>query len=255
MKTLKTTLSILLLLILPLSQGCIITRPLVPESGHFYINPNADFATVGKTVVFELDNRTANQNITIPLTNAIRDLIQKKHIFSLRTVLRRDQAWRDLDLEEAASYSIKELAEIRKQLKADAVIFGYISQYIPYPHMMLGLHLKMVDLRTGQLLWALEQVWDSTDRRVERRMKIFYERSMRDGYEPFGWRLMITSPKAFNKFVVDEVAQTLPEGNPYIKQGSSSENLLNFKIESRILKKTLEMPGKALKVMENMTRI
>lgn len=252
MKTLNILLSVLLLMLVP---GCVITRPMIPESGHFYINPNADFASIGRVVVFELANHTANDNLTIPLTNAIRDLIQKKHIFALRTILRNDQPWRDLDLESTSSYTIEQLASIRKQLKADAVIFGYISQYRPYPHMMLGVHLKMVDLRTGHLIWALEQVWDSTDKRVERRMKIFYDNTMRDGYEPFGWTLMITSPNAFNKFVIDEVAQTLPEGNPYMRDPSSSENPLNFKIDSLILQKTLEIPGKALKVLEDITKI
>jgi hypothetical protein len=56
----------------------------------------------------------------------------------------------------------------------------------------------------------MEQVWDSTDRQVELRMKEYYDEEIRRGYQPLDWKIMVTSPRAFNKFVVYEIGQTLP---------------------------------------------
>jgi hypothetical protein len=74
----------------------------------------------------------------------------------------------------------------------------------------MALHLKMMDVRHGRLLWAMEQVWDSTDRQVELRMQKYFKKEIRRGYQPLDWEIMVTSPRAFNKFVVYEIGQTLP---------------------------------------------
>ena len=253
----------LLLLPVVLSSSCTLYRPIVPETGHYYINPYADFSTVGKTVVFELDNLSTRPGLSTDLTEAITDAVRKKHLFSLSTLYRDAAAWRNLDLNDTASYSLEELSAIRNQLKADAVLFGRITQYYPYPHMLVGLHLKLIDLRDGRLLWATEQVWDSTDKRVERRMRLFFNSQMRAGYQPLDWELLITSPRAFNKFVACEVAQTLPRANHYIPLGDAlrrrlrpaSEKVKNSTKNPAISKKNLEIARKTLKFNPELARI
>ena len=59
------TISLLLVLF---SSSCTLYRPVVPETGHYYINPYADFSTVGKTVVFELDNLSTSPGLSTDLT-------------------------------------------------------------------------------------------------------------------------------------------------------------------------------------------
>ncbi len=249
----------LLLLPVMFSSSCTLYRPIVPETGHYYINPHADFSTVGKTVVFELDNLSTRPGLSTDLTEALTDAVRKKHLFSLSILYRKSPAWRNLDLDDTSSYSLEELSAIRNQLKTDAVLFGRITQYYPYPHMLVGLHLKLIDLRNGKLLWATEQVWDSTDKRVERRMRMFFGSRMRAGFQPLGWELLITSPRAFNKFVACEVAQTLPRQNRYIpledalrrKLRPASENVKN----PAISKKNLEIRQKTLKFRPEPARI
>jgi len=240
---------ILILLLSPvlLLSGCTISRPVIPESGHYYINPGVNFLDVGRVVVFELENNSTYPELSMVLTKAIAKGLEKKHIFSVKTLVKTNPAWRNLDLDKTSSYSLEEFSSIRQLLKADAVLFGSITQYHPYPHMSTGLHLKLIDLHDGRLLWDFEQVWDSTDKRVEQRMKMFFDSQMRAGYEPMNWRLLITSPRAFNKFVVYEVAKTLPEGNHYIRTYGSSEKSGTVRIKSAGIKKTLEIPEKLLK--------
>lgn len=252
MKT-KTILSVLMLLAL---SGCTIVRdPGAQETGHFYLNPYADISGVGKVVVFELDNRTNYPALSGTLTNELSQALRKKHIFTLSTLHHTDPKWRNLDLDVSNSYSLEELASIRQQLKADAVLFGSLTRYDPFPHMLMSLHLKLVDLRNGKLLWAMEQVWDTSDKRLEQRMKRYYKDQVRSGYEPIDWELLITSPRNFNRFVVYEVSQTLPDVNRYARSSPSSENRLNFSGKFGILQKTLELPQKTLKFVAELTTI
>jgi hypothetical protein len=75
--------------------------------------------------------------------------------------------------------------------------------------MAIGLRLKLVDLRDGQLLWALEQIWDSSDKTTEHRIKSYFKYQMRSGFAPLREQLVAISPLEFIKFVAYEVAETL----------------------------------------------
>ncbi len=244
------------LMLLALLSGCTMLRgPSAQDTGHFYLNPYADISGVGKVVVFELDNRTSYPALSAALTDELSQALRKKHIFTLNTLHHTDPKWRNLDLNVSNFYSLEELASIRQQLKADAVLFGSITRYDPFPHMLMSLHLKLIDLRNGKLLWAIEQVWDTSDKRLEQRMKQYYKDQVRTGYEPMDWELLITSPRNFNRFVVYEVSATLPDANRYAQPPSSSENRLNFSGKSNILQKTLELPQKTLKFAAELTTI
>ena len=83
------------------------------------------------------------------------------------------------------------------------------TEFGPYPHMTIGLRLKLLDLRDGQLLWALEQVWDSADKTTESHIKDYFLSQKRTGYAPLHEQLATVSSLEFIKFVSYEVAETL----------------------------------------------
>ena len=236
-----------MIFLLLMNSGCKILKPITPETGHFYLNQGDEFPQIARVVVFEFQNYSNDVDISMKLTRAVTESLQKKHLFTIQAFERSDPAWQKLDLKPTSSYSMEELLAIRKQLRADAVLYGSITRYHPYPHLTVGLHLKMVDLRSGRLLWAIEQIWDSTDKLVEHRMREFYKKYMRSSYGPMDWELLITSPRAFNKFVVYEVAETFNMISRYGKKHLSSENIKNFRENSAIFKKNIERPGKTLK--------
>ncbi len=207
---------------LMLGTGCSATRTVhvKPETGHYYVNPTAEMETLGRVVVFEMVNRTPHENLSMEVTSALSEALQKRHLFSVKTLSSDDPRWKDIDV-TPAPYSFKKMAEIREKLSADAVIVGEINQYYPYPHLMMSLHMKMIDLREGKTIWGLEQLWDSADKRLQDRMIAYYETHLKEGYQPLNWQILMTSPRAFRKFVLHEVAVTFPETNGY---RLSSEN-------------------------------
>lgn len=237
--------------------GCTITkRTIAPEVGQYYISPTARFETIGKVTVFELENCSSDVQLAKTLTETITNSLEKRHLFSLSVLLRNNSQFRSLGLEDVSSFSPEDLTDMQKELKTDAILFGSITQYHPYPHLMMGLHLRMIDLRSGQLVWAMEQTWDSTDSRLECRMKDFFDQQMRSGYEPMNWRLLVSSPRAFNKFVSYEVARTLPARRNYtVNIPVSSENNTSVSIKSEFFGKTVQMPQKTLKLAEKLTTI
>ncbi len=199
----------LLLLPLLLSACQFYRAPPLPVSYGYYLNPDKDLSVLGRVAIVELDNDSSYPQITTDLTDALFQELQKKQLFGLTIVRQNNPAWRSLQLDIDSSYSLVQLFTIRMALKSDAVLIGTITRYQPYPNMVVGLRLKLLDLADGQLLWAIEQVWDGSDKTTEYRIKSFFRTQMRSGFEPLGEQLVIISPLKFIRFVAYEVAETL----------------------------------------------
>lgn len=198
-----------LLLLSVLLSGCgIYTAPsLVPD--HYYLNPDKDLAAVGRVAIIGLDNDSTYPKIAADVTEALFQALQKRQLFGLSIVRQSAPAWRSLQLDLSSTYTLEQLFAVRKTLKCDAVLIGTITGYKPYPHMAIGLRLKIIDLKDGQLLWALEQVWDSADKTTESQIKKYFRSRLRSGFDPLGEQLVAVSPLEFFKFVACEVAKTL----------------------------------------------
>lgn len=201
----------LLTISLMLASGCSLIMPKTPAANplRYYRYQGADLSRVGRVVMLELKNLSSNPQLGNDITVALAEEIQKKQIFGLDTIYPTDPQWKSADLGSSDEYSKEQLSDFRTKLKADALLFGKIIHYRPYPRNSVGLKLQLVDCRTGQLLWAIDQVWDSTDAAVEKRIESFFTLQMRSGYDPMQWKLTMLSPRIYNKFVAYEIARTL----------------------------------------------
>jgi TolB-like protein len=193
--------------------GCTILKKPAPQPQvQFYIDKTHDFSAIGKIAVLELeDESVSSPELAKTLTQNLADTLGKKQLFSIRTVYRSDPEWKSCNLDQVNILSSQDMEHIAKQLKVDAILVGTITRYRPYPQLLTAMRFKMVDLRSGRLLWAMENVWDSTDKNAEQRIQSFFKTQMRTGYQPMNWQFVTNSPSAFQKFVMYEVVSTLPE--------------------------------------------
>jgi len=194
----------------------------MPVADYYYLNHYKDLSIVGRVAIVELDNDSSYPQISPDVTEALFQALQKKQVFGLTVVRQSDPAWRGLQfnldpasrtqsgaLEAPSTYTLDQLLAIHKTLRCDAVLVGTITKYHPYPHMAIGLRLKLVDLKDAQLLWALEQVWDSADKTTEYGIRNYFNSQVRLGIAPLREQLMVVSSIEFVKFVAYEVAETL----------------------------------------------
>ena len=198
-----------LLFLAVLVSGCgLYYREPVPAN-HYYLNPNKSLTTIGRVAIVELDNNSSYPTISTDVTEKLYQAFQKKQLFGLSVVNQNDPLWRSLQLELDSKYTLEQIMSVRETLKCDAILLGTITEFRPYPHMTIGLRLKLMDLRDGQLLWALEQVWDGADKTTERRIREYFHSQKRSGYAPLNEQLATVSSLEFIKFVSYEVAETL----------------------------------------------
>ncbi len=199
-----------LLLLTVLLPGCGNYYKAPPKiTDYYYLNRYKNLAAIGRVALVELDNNSSYPQISADITEALYQALQKKQVFGLTVIRQTDSSWRSLQLAPDSTYTLEQLAEIRRTLKCGAIMTGTITQYQPYPHMVIGLRLKLLDLTDGQLIWALEQVWDGADKTTEHRIKDYFQHQKRSGFAPLREELAVISPLEFIKFVTYEVAETL----------------------------------------------
>lgn len=179
-----------------------------PEK-YYYLNPNKKISNIGRIAIVELQNDSSYPKMSNDITEALFQSLQKKQVFGLTIVRQRDSLWKSLQLEPDTTYTLEQMAAVRQTLKCDGVLIGTITEFKPYPHMAAGLRLKLIDLTGGELLWAIEQVWNSSDKITERKIKKYLDVTRSSYSNNANERITTVSPLEFIRFISYEVAQTL----------------------------------------------
>lgn len=201
--------SFVLVLTAVLLSGCNTDRAFNPAEDYYYINPNTNLRMIGRVAVVELNNDSSYPQVSSDITESLFQAIQKRQIFGATIISQNDSAWRSLQLETDSTYTLDQMQSIRKSLKCDGILIGSITEFRAYPHMAIGLRLKLMDLKNGQLLWALEQIWDITDKDTESRIRKYYKSEKSSSTAMQHEHLASMSPLEFIKFVCYEAAETL----------------------------------------------
>ena len=203
--------------------GC--AQKVRPTEIGFDISSREDVLRIKRVVFVELACDGYYPQIAEGMTEALFRAIQGKKIFHVDVVRMSDPVCRDLPLRKREPHTIKELRQMREGLKCDAVLFGSISAFRPYPRMQIALYLRLLDLNRGKFVWGVDHVWDTTDKDTEGRISTFLADRMRSGYTPMRERMVLISPRVFQKFVAHEVVGTLPSQTfigPEARAGSSA---------------------------------
>lgn len=191
------------------ASGCASRAPKDPLAQYYYRGPELNVRQIGPTVILELANSTEFSRISEDATDALYQAMQHGGLTSLTRVPARDPHWKELGLENLEQYSLEQLSAIRKTYNCSAVLHGSITRFSPYPHLSVGLRLRLIDLKSGLTHWALEYIWDTADEATLRRLDAFYTQKNMFGRTESKDRLGSVSSIKFLKFVAHETSLTL----------------------------------------------
>jgi hypothetical protein len=184
-----------------------------PGPNH-HLNVQA-LARIDHVVFVELPPVDDYPGLAGDMTVALSQAIQARRLFGLDVVGRDDPRCRELSLTGQSAFTVSQLSKMRKVFRCDAVLLGQIRNFRTHPRTQTGLILRLLDLRRGTLIWAVDDVWDTSDKAVEERIRRFSQARVRQGGQgPMEWEFALISPKAFEKFVAYEVASSLPDRTP-----------------------------------------
>ncbi len=178
-------------------------------AGSYFLDQSKDLHALGRVALVEIDNTSSYPQVSSEMTQALYLETQKRQMFGLVLVRQDDPAWRSLQENLDNLQAMRQLVALQETLRSNGLLLGTITQYQPYPHMVVGLRLRLLDLTDGQLIWGVEQIWDSADKTIQKRIRKYYEQQLRSGHAPLGEELVVISSLNFCKFVAYEVASTL----------------------------------------------
>ncbi|MGC9453860.1 MAG: hypothetical protein ACP5HU_03260 [Phycisphaerae bacterium] len=205
--------------------------------GHYLHSPES-VSRLGRVVFVELGDRGGDEEFAQTMTDAISRSVRDRKLFHVDVLRRSEPVCRILPVDKRSALTYQEVMEMRRLLNCEAVLFGWVDRYSPYPHMETGIYLRLLDLNRGQVVWGVDHVWDTGDKSVERRIRDFYYAESADGLEPAEWRLALMSPRAFGRFVAFEIGRTLPN--------SESAEALDERVRREKRRRVLEEMGEKL---------
>jgi hypothetical protein len=182
--------------------GCAADDGNAPVTKSFYLNPYKDVHSLGRVTLVELENISNYPGISSEMTTALFAAFQKRQLFGLDVVRQDDPLWQNLHQQLGSLDGLRQIGTMRETLKSEAILIGTITQYQPYPRMVVGLRLTLLDLTDGDVLWGMEQVWDSADGSTRTRIKQWaHAASLRED-------IVVMSFLDFSKFIAYEAART-----------------------------------------------
>ena len=190
--------------------GCLnVTYKDYPDKLNVY-KDGESLEKVTRLTFIEFNGSQGFPEISRKVTRKLTDTLVKRGLFKLDVIAPDAPVLIDLDLEKKSPYTIDELAKIRDTLKSDAILFGQVTSFRQYPGSRIGVFMRLLDLKNGSLVWAVDDVWDVNDRVVHKRMKDYHFDSRQSDYADLvtdDVKKMSTS--ALLDFVTWDISRTL----------------------------------------------
>lgn len=187
-----------------------------PARVQYYLKSYGRIQRLQRVVLIELDEEIQYPGLARNMTRELMRSLQDKGLFHVQVRSRHEPICRDLGLEKPGSFSLDDMATIRKQLNCDGILFGRIVGMDFYPHTRVSLFLALLDLRRGEVAWCVDNTWDAADASVQQRIRQFVCGQRGQDLAPNPAEVVPMSPRNFQRFVAYEAAKTLsPRGSEF----------------------------------------
>lgn len=201
-----------------------------PPRINYYLSGEPDLQRVTRVVLVELSGEEGYPDISRRMTDSLAEMLQSRGAFRVDTVPATHPDLRDLDLDKREPLTLRELKSIQDSLRCDAIVFGRVTCFTPYPRTKMGVYLRLINLRDGELVWAVDNVWDSTDRTMLKRIEHYYFDYLGETH-PADSEMVLMSTDKFQKFVCYEIGGTM---NPSACQQSKPRSWFENRTIRRI---------------------
>ncbi len=99
----------------------------------------------------------------------------------------------------------KLLSKLHTAYAIDGVMLIDISYYNAYQPVGLGVRVKLLDGHTGEIVWAVDELFDSASPTVSNAARKYYQTRSTNQYPLQGSQTMLSSPTRFSKYVAEAI--------------------------------------------------
>jgi len=102
------------------------------------------------------------------------------------------------------------LTTIEEYTAANGVLFVDLDSYSPYRPISLGVRAKLVDLKSGEFMWAIDETFDAGHANIIAGSRVFQEKNQVRALSDRTSGSVVQSPRIFAKYVASTTFSTLP---------------------------------------------
>ncbi len=107
------------------------------------------------------------------------------------------------------NFDSDKLFEIARKYNVQGALFSAITSFKKYPPYVLGVKIFLVNIRTGKVVWAVDEVFDASRYDVKNLAKFYYYDVCDTSKNPsLEWKIVLQSIREYIKFVLNRVVKT-----------------------------------------------
>ncbi|MFO1032435.1 MAG: hypothetical protein U1F60_15240 [Planctomycetota bacterium] len=194
------------------TPGCQIEAPPRPKVVNSYLAERADLANVRRIMVLPFAHEAG---VTINCDH-VRDAfvaeLQKLRRFEV--VPLPSEAQEDEELNFSLSrgrLSTEAMVKLCNRYSLDGLFLGSVTSWRAYTPPHLGLRTQLVSVHSGSPIWAVDAMYDASDRSTISDLRHFVEGTQQNDGNLHGWELTLLAPTKFTTYVAHRFVGTWVE--------------------------------------------
>jgi hypothetical protein len=192
--------------------GCMFGQPNVPKAINSYLAEPSDLANVRRIMVLPFAQEAGVQADCTKVRDAFVAELQKLRRFEV--VPLPSDAREDDELNRSMTHgrlSTEAMVRLCNRYALDGVLVGSVTAWRAYTPPHLGMRTQLVSVHSGAPIWAVDAIYDSSDRTTIGDLRHYVEHTQRDDGNLHGWELNLLAPNKFTTFVAHRFVGTWVE--------------------------------------------
>ncbi|MBM3975211.1 MAG: hypothetical protein FJ301_14045 [Planctomycetes bacterium] len=103
------------------------------------------------------------------------------------------------------------LVRLCNRYAVDGVFLGTVTTFRPYQPQQMGMRTQLVSVHSGAPIWAVDAIYDASERTTISDVRHFVEHTQRDDGNLHNWEINLISPQKFTSFVAHRFVGTWVE--------------------------------------------
>lgn len=189
--------------------ACNLERPPVAKPINSYLAEPSDLANVRRIMVLPFAHEAGVTADCTKVRDAFVAELQKLRRFE---VVPLPSDAREDDMLNASlargRLSTEAMVDLCNRYSLDGVYVGSVTSWRPYTPPHLGLRTQLISVHSGAPIWAVDAIYDASDRTTISDLRHFHEGVQRDDGNLHGWELNLLAPGKFTSYVAHRVVGT-----------------------------------------------
>ncbi|CAN0495001.1 unnamed protein product [Discosporangium mesarthrocarpum] len=193
--------------------SCQLPRPQRPKVINSYLAEPSDLANVRRIMVLPFHAEAGVRVEHDRVRDAFVAELQKLRRFEV--VPLTGDALEDDEINASMAHgrlSTEAMVNLCNRYALDGVFIGSVTAWRPYSPPHLGLRTQLISVHSGATIWAIDAIYDSSDRSTISDLRHYVSHTQQDDGNLHGWELTLLSPTKFTNFVAHRCVGTWIEG-------------------------------------------